>query len=382
MMSMTDNWRSTPHLYGLARTIRKHVRAWFLAALTIVAGGCAEFEPERAFSPNAANPFAVAETRQSTLYNNPDQVDAFSAQVPDEYLLGPGDILSLKVWNRPELSDPKILVGPDGMISLILVGAIDVNGRTRQSVADEIKQSLSKLYDNPEVSLSVSQYSNNKAFVLGRVANPGVVKFPGQGTLLEALSLAGGLPVHNTQVQASLTKCSIIRGRDTIIWIDLNELLYNGNMGLNARIQNNDIIFIPESQSNHVFVMGEVDQPGAYMLTGRESLLSALMRAGGPTEDANRHMVHLIRSEGQTGQVETIDLLEMMETADFSKNYLLQADDVIFVSQKGISRFNYTMTNLLPFLSVINLGTDILESFGVMQQFRNRVWGQEGTVGK
>ncbi len=379
-MSMIS--RSPSHSFRLDQTVRRRFCFWGLICLVIFAGGCAEFEPDRAFSPKTANNFDVAETRPGTLYSNPDQVDAFSAQVPDEYLLGPGDILSLTVWNRPELSDPKILVGPDGIISLILVGAIDVNGRTRQSVADEIKKSLSKLYDNPEISLSVSQYSNNKAFVLGRVANPGVVKFPGQGTLLEALSLAGGLPVHNTQVQASLTKCSIIRGRNTIIWIDLNELLYNGNMGLNARIQNNDIIFIPESQSNHVFVMGEVDQPGAYMLTGRESLLSALMRAGGPTRDANRHMVHLIRSEGKTGRVETIDLLDMMETANFSKNYLLQADDVIYVSQKGISRFNYTMTNLLPFLSVINLGTDILESFGVMQQFRNRVWGQEGTVGK
>ncbi len=101
--------------------------------------GCAEFVPEPPVGPNTADPFVAAEIPPSTLYSNPDEVAAFSAQVPEQYLLGPGDVLSLKVWNRPELSNADILVGPDGTINMILVGEIDVNGRTRQSVADEIK---------------------------------------------------------------------------------------------------------------------------------------------------------------------------------------------------------------------------------------------------
>jgi len=294
----------------------------------------------------------------------------------NQYIIGPGDVLSMSVWGRPDASAPKMIVGPDGVITVPRIGFINTAGRTRDSVTEEIRGKLQVYYNMPEISFSIDEYHNNKAFVLGRVANPGVVTFPGEGTLLEALSIAGG---YSTEAEDTyLTKCSIIRGNDTIIWIDLNELLQRGNMALNARIMNNDVIFIPESQSELVYVMGEVVTPGAYNMTGRLTLLDSLMMAGGPTDDAKKSKLYLIRKTKENkGAVREIDLQHILTSADFSQNYIMKDNDVLYVSEKGISRFNYVLQSIFPSLEIIEMGTNILDSFGVMDPIRVEIWGED-----
>ena len=310
--------------------------------------------------------FETEKVKASTRYASPERVLQFTRATESvrQYLIGPGDALSLKVWGRPDVSAPSMIVGPDGIITVPRIGFIQTAGRTRKSVADEIVEKLKQFYSDPEISFSILSYKNNKAFVLGRVENPGVVNFPGEGTLLEALSIAGG---YSTEAEDTyLTKCAIIRGTDTIIWIDLNDLLQNGNMALNAKILNNDVIFIPESQSELVYVMGEVRVPGAYNMTGRLTIMDSLMLAGGPTDDADRTTIYLIR-KGEAGQgaVREINLKQLLTTADFSRNYIMEDDDVLYVTEKPISRFNYVLEKIFPSLEIIQLGSDVLESVGV-----------------
>ncbi|MDM8538941.1 SLBB domain-containing protein, partial [Desulfobacterales bacterium HSG17] len=278
----------------------------------------------------------------------------------------------------PELSDPEIIVGPDNIITTPRIGNINVGNRTREDVVAEITEKLRQFYESPEVTLTIKQYKNNKAYVLGRVENPGVVTFAGQGTLLEALSLAGGLPV--LEKEAFLTKCAIIRGNHKIIWIDLRELLNNGNMALNARIMNNDVIFIPESDDENVYVMGEVIKPGAIRLRLQMAFLDALMLAGGPTHNANLKQIHILRFDGETSEVRDINLKQMLKTGNLGHNFQLKANDIVYVAPNGVSRFNYALKQLMPFLEVLNLSVNNLEGFGVMQELRKELWGQEGFV--
>lgn len=312
-------------------------------------------------------------------YTTAETIEVESKAIKDEYILGPGDLLDLKVWNREEVSDPDLLVGPDGVISVARIGNIEVSGHTRDEAAAKISAALSKFYKNPEVDLVIREYTNNKAFVLGRITNPGVVNFSGKGTLLEALSLAGGLPV--LKENAVLTKCAIIRGNDLVIWVDLRELLHNGNMALNARIKNNDVIFIPESQDELLYVMGEVNNPGAFQLSPQMTYLDAVMMAGGPTKEANLKKTYILRFNGQTKGIKEIDLEAMLREGLLQNNVQLQDNDVIFVAEKGISKFNYALNQVLPFLRVLSLSTSNLEQFGAMQEIRNELWGQEGYVG-
>ncbi len=331
----------------------------------------ANLSPEKAFKPE------IPEKKQA--FASPETVNELSsAATPFQYRLGPGDIISVKVWRRPELSHERIMVAPDGMVSIPRIGNINVLHQTPENVRQLVSGRLEKLYIKPEVTLRVEEFHNNKAFVLGRVSKPGVVNFPGQGTLLEALALAGGLPHQGKET--FLTKCAIIRGRDTVIWIDLQDLLKKGNMALNASVKNNDIIFIPEAEDQLIYVMGEVVRPGAVQLTSNMNVLKAVMLAGGMNKQANPEKVFIIRQENLQGEVMKVDLKKLLENGDFRRNFSLMANDIVFVSPSGMAKFNYTLEKLIPALQVLNLGADNAESFGLMQEFRNKVWGQEGFV--
>jgi polysaccharide biosynthesis/export protein len=352
----------------------KRIRLLFLCFLCALAlGACAHTEVQ-VKNPALDKSLATEPAKQRDQFATANKIAALSKDVPAEYMLGPGDELALNVWHRPEVSEEKMVVGPDGIINVQRIGSITVSNRTRADVAREIQQKFAAFYESPEVTLSVKNYNNNKAFVLGRVENPGVVRFPGRGTLLEALSLAGGLPVR--QSEAFLTKCAIIRGKDQIIWVDLRELLNNGNMALNAPILNNDVIFIPESEDEMVYVMGEVKIPGALKLKTRLTYLDALMLAGGPTDSADPTKTYLIRFDGKTGIKREIDLQAMLSTASLKDNFMLQDNDVIYVARSGLANFNYVLRQVLPALQVLDLTTNTLERFGVMPAFRERVFNQ------
>jgi polysaccharide export outer membrane protein len=266
------------------------------------------------------------------------------------------------------------VVGPDGVIAVTRIGILNVRNRTLAEVKEEITAKLAHLYERPEVTVRVKEFQNNKAFVLGRVAKPGVVNFPGQGTLLEALALAGGLPFHGKET--FLTKCAVIRGRDTVIWIDLRDLLNNGTMALNIPVKNNDIVFIPESEDEMVFVMGEVAKPGPIQLKRGMNLVEAVMTAGGPTHGANPSKVFVLRQQGEKGDVKEINFKSMLESGDYRQNFALQSSDIVYVSPSGMHKFNYAMEQLMPTLRVLSLMSTVANPMG----FTNAVVvGNSGT---
>jgi polysaccharide export outer membrane protein len=311
-------------------------------------------------------------------FASPAKIERITPHETYQYRLGPGDIIGIQVWRRPELSQENIVVSPDGFISVPRIGTINVMHRTQNEVQKMITGRLESLYIKPEVTIRVAEFHNNKAFVLGRVSKPGVINFPGKGTLLEALALAGGLPYQGKET--FLTKCAIIRGRETVIWIDLQDLLRNGNMALNASIINNDVIFIPEAEDDLIYVMGEVATPGAVQLKNGMNVLKAVMVAGGMNKNANPEKVFVIRQQDMKGSVIRVDLKKLLEHGDFSQNFALLPNDIVFISPSGMARFNYTLEKLLPALQVLSLGTSTTESFGIMQELRKKLWGQEGFV--
>ena len=243
-----------------------------------------------------------------------------------------------------------------------------------------MEKRLEAFYESPEVTLSLSRIHNNRVFVLGRVANPGAVNFTGSGSLLEALSLAGGLPA-DTQ-KSFLSRCMIVRGREMVIWIDLRDLLENGNMALNPRLQNGDFIFIPQSEDQLAYVMGQVRNPGVLVLRSQMTVLDAIMSAGGPTLGADGQRIVLVRMEDGRGYVETIDFEAMFHNGDLRQNYVLRAGDIVYVGATRLQQINQVFAQLLPSMQVIDFSLNTAESFGVMQELRNRIWGQEGTVGR
>jgi len=309
----------------------------------------------------------------SKQFATPQQIKDATAKIQDQYRLGPGDVFSFIVRNRPEVTREEIIVSPDGEVSLPRVGIVRVQGRTMQELTDEFTEILSTFYEEPEVTLIMKAFNNNRVFVLGRVENPGAVAFQGRGTLLEALSLAGGLPTDQTK--SFLSRCMIVRGNEMVMWIDLKELLERGNMGLNAQLQNGDVIFIPQSEDQLAYILGEVVTPGVLALRSEMTLLDAIMASGGPTKGANLNDIFLVRTSEGKGAIERISLNHILSKADFRKNYALRDGDLIYIPQTGLSKLNYFATQIQPWFSIIGLSASTAASIGFLDGFGAVLYG-------
>jgi len=268
-----------------------------------------------------------------------------------DYLIGPSDEISVTVVGEDDLSG-RYRVGPDGSLSMPLVGTMKVDGMTRDEVASELRAKIEPFFERERyVAVNITEYNNNKVYVLGRVEQPGVIELTGRGTVLQALAAAGGLPVR--EYRSFLARCAIIRGRDELIWIDLTDLLTNGNIALNVPLRNGDVVFIPDSEDTMVFVMGQVNEPGAVLIKVQLRLTQALARAGGFTEDADLDEIYLIRNpeEGGPAKPVRVDLKRILEDADFSQNYALKSGDVIYVARTGIGDVGYYLKKIAPISS-------------------------------
>ena len=349
-----------------------------LLILLPVFNNCATSIDPKPTSPGNGSPFQTKKLKTHK-FATPAMVRQFSREISGAYHVGPGDVLSLRVWKRPEISDLRIMVGANGEINVVRIGFIKVANHTINDIQKEITTRLHEFYENPKVTVRVEEQKNNRAFVLGRVANPGEIILPDNATLLQVLALAGGLPILDER-KSPLTECVITRGEKSIR-IDLKELLGKGNMELNARIQNNDTIFIPESgESEQIYLLGEISQPGIVRLTSGMTFLDALMMAGGPLRSADLEKTFVIRMGGEKGAIKEINLKTMFESADVGRNFLLQNSDVIFVARSGLSRFREFFDYVTAIMSGVDLSMSIVEKAGLMQELRRTWWGQQGFV--
>ena len=363
-----------------------------LLLLVLLTAGCIGYSPkpgthapeaegedfERVAKQTPTNSFVPEVASPGKAFASPEQIETFSKPVESGYRIGPGDKFAFLVRGRPDICREEIIVSPDGEVALPRVGVLNVGGQTLSQITTTLNDRLKKYYDEPEVTLVMKTFSNNKVFVLGRVANPGAVNFTGRGTLLEALSLSGGLPVDT--VKSFLTRCMIVRGKDMVIWIDLRDLLENGNMALNASLQNNDIVFIPQGEDQLAYVMGSVQMPGVVVLRSTMTVLDALMQSGGLGRDADKNQVYLVRQDGAKGLVEKVDFASMVERGDLRQNYVLKDGDILYVDERGSSKFNYYLSKLMPSMDVVDFSIRTAESFGAMAELRKKLWSQEGFV--
>ncbi len=290
-------------------------------------------------SPGAADPTAATAS---------NLLDEFATPAPS-YRLGPGDKLTLRVWGREEISGPHT-IGPDGKISVPIAGGLACTDLTREQVEEAITKALDKYYRAVAVTVSVDEYASNRISVLGSVRQPGNFSFATRPTLLSALSQAGGLSDAKTGV--SSPRCSVIRGRDQIVWIDLGELLWRGNVSLNIPLQREDVVYVPDGAGVTVYVLGEVAHPGAFGLTPGMGLLDAVAVAGGLTEDALADGIRVLRST-PSGRAD-VDFTELM-AGNVELDAGLQDGDIVYVPTRKLETWNYFWRKINPFAGLFQV---------------------------
>lgn len=166
---------------------------------------------------------------------------AVAVTTSDSYVIGPSDVLAITVWKEPTLSGT-ILVRPDGMISLALLGDIQASGMTPLQLSEQITTKLKKYIQDPNVSVVISQIHSKVVYLLGEVVRRGPVEMTPGMTLLEAIANAGGLTDF-----ANKKKIYLLRndsGTQQRIPVNYKEALKNGG-AFNLALRPGDTIVVP-----------------------------------------------------------------------------------------------------------------------------------------
>lgn len=169
---------------------------------------------------------------------------------------------------------------------------------------------------------------SRQVLVLGEVARPGAYEFRRGDRLLDALALAGGLTPEAWEEQVSLTR-QTSQGTQ-VFTVDFSELMTNRFLADNLPLESGDVIIVPRA-ARGVIVMGEVQNPGYYQFKAGDSVLDAVMLAGGLLESADAQRVSLTRQTAQGAQVFTVDFAQLMENRVLTDNLSLESGDVIIV---------------------------------------------------
>lgn len=227
---------------------------------------------------------------------------AAPARASQPYLVGLGDVLKVVVWAQPELSG-EFTVEASGTIALPLIGAVKATGLPLDAIERDIRDRLADGYVvNPQVSLSVAQYKSQRVFVIGEVKLPGVVPLTGALTLVEALTRVGSLtemaggdlvvirPPEGRPVNGPVLPAE--PGARELLRVDVRLLQAKGPTS-NIVLQDGDTVVVPRAEV--VYVIGQVNTPGAFTYERDMSILQVISKANGVNSVGTTRRLKILR---------------------------------------------------------------------------------------
>jgi len=327
----------------------KHPLRLVTSSLTLLCGvilltSCASTPPAKeGASPETAMK-EIESSRQVREMNEKILMSNLSAKrtLQKDYRIGPEDLLEITVFEDEKLNKT-VRVSTQGNVTLPLLGILKVKGLTGTELEKEIRDLLAeKYFRDPHVSIFIKEYRNQRISLMGAVAKAGVYDFSGQKTVLDLLSMAGGLRddagallfilrPQNPELPGK-GRVSDDQKPQTFV-VSLEDLLLKGDPNMNLPLVHGDVVNVPVA--GKVFVGGEVRSPGGFSLTKRLTVSQAVALAGGVTTLANGSESKIFRYMGKDNQKEMIPInvyaIQKGEIEDPS----VKENDIIFVPRSG-----------------------------------------------
>ncbi|MDD3764816.1 MAG: polysaccharide biosynthesis/export family protein [Nevskiales bacterium] len=285
------------------------------------------------------------------------------AKRPDEYVIGPGDVVHVTVWDHPELTVPtgsiggniegaSRLVSSDGKMFYPYVGEFQAAGMTVLELRDYLARSLARVIASPQVDARVIAFRAQRIQVTGEVAQPGVVTLDDTPKgILEAISERGGL------AQTASRRRVLLRRHGETYPIDLGGLLSGSRPVMNPKLEAGDVIHVPDQSNDLVFVLGETEKQASVVLQqGRTTLTEALAEVGGMDKlRADDAGVLVFRRPFAEGLPPTIYSLELDNPLGLllAGEFVLQPRDVVYVKATDFAKYNSVIGQLLPTISAV-----------------------------
>jgi polysaccharide export outer membrane protein len=272
---------------------------------------------------------------------NYSKVDC-SGEIRSTYLLGPDDELEISGAELDEQGNKPTRIDGDGFIQVPLAGRVHVAGLTVQQGEQEINKHLSAYIRQPEVAVNVKELRSQPVSVLGAVNAPGVHQVQGHKTLLEILSLAGGIRSdagYSVRITRQLEWGCIplphaapdASGRFSVADVNLKDIMEAKNPQENIPILPHDVISVPKA--GMVYVIGDVKRSGGFVLGQHESMsvLQALSLAEGLNGTADTRHARILRLNANADQRVEIAVNVKNIFNGKSGDVPLLGDDILFI---------------------------------------------------
>jgi len=170
---------------------------------------------------------------------DPGRPTAAASSPAPGYVIGVADVLKINVWKEPDLT-LDVTVRPDGMITVPLLGDVAASGRTPASLAGILAADLQRLIESPRVTVSVSQATSARVYVIGQMVRPGEFALLGRMTVLKALALAGGFKDF-----AKSDSIVIVREDQSVIPFNYKRVTDGRDVSQNVLLAAGDTIVVP-----------------------------------------------------------------------------------------------------------------------------------------
>ena len=282
---------------------------------------------------------------------------------PAAYLIGPGDLLAITVYGRPELGSGGAVapsgataaarpggsrVDETGSVRLPLVGGVALGGLTAAQAEEKLRSAYKSLLKEPWITVEVVEHRSRPLYLFGNFNKPGILYMDRPLTLLQGIALADGIANSAALRSARLSRAGKVQP------VDIYELLANGDQRQNIWLHPGDAIYLPDKSEEQVFIFGAVNKAGQVsMINGQLSLAQAIAASTPLSTGYDFTHVRIIRSLSATkGELLVIDFDRIMRGQ--APPFMLANGDIIYLPRTKLGSWNDAIAEILPSLTAIS----------------------------
>jgi polysaccharide export outer membrane protein len=305
--------------------------------------GAAANGPAAAYVPATVSPYTndVPASNAATGNANAPSSATSNDINSTNYILGPEDTITVRVFAADDIPDRPAQIANDGTVTLPMVGQVHAAGLTVDQFQIALVTAYKKYFKDPQVTVQVTDFRSQPVSVAGNVNAPGVVQLRGNRNLMEVIGQAGGLRADagdSVLITRNLNEGAIPvagaftdpTGKYSVAHINIREIMSGKNPQGNVEIKPHDVITVPRARM--VYVLGNVNRPGGYVMTENEtmSLTQAVALAGGWNTTASLKGARVLRSSGG-GEREQIpaDVKRIVENK--APDLEMHPDDILYI---------------------------------------------------
>jgi polysaccharide biosynthesis/export protein len=299
-------------------------------------------------------PAMVLPAQQGPAQQSPAQLP-FAAQQPGNstaqfrptYVLGPGDVITLRAFGLDEISDKPFRIDSEGDVNLApVLGKVHAAGLTVEQFEADLLERFKTIQRNPQVTVTVSQFRIDPVYLVGAFKNPGMFNLEGRRTLRDVLTSQGGLAASASRRLKVTRQIELGRiplpnavidadGKSSSVEISLSSLMGSMNPAEDIVLQPFDKIQVDRAEP--IYVTGEVNRVGAVDLGERDYIYATqlITSVGGLGKEAAPEKARVLRPVLNTAQRAEIPVDLKKILSGQGTDFPLMPNDVLYVPRSS-----------------------------------------------